>query len=594
MWLYLVVIIVSFFILKKFLIPRRKLPALPLPTASVKQGKLSGRWQYSTEGRLFKSFQGIPYAAPTVGDKRLLRPEPAPAWEGTLDCKKCPKFIQANVFRAGSPMEGKEDALHLNVYAPEHALNMPVMVWIHGGAYMSGTGNTELYGPEHFMDKDVILVSINYRLSVLGGIYLDGKTVPGNQGMRDQVLALQWVQENIASFGGDKDRVTIFGESAGGMSVMNHFLSPMSRGLFSAAIIMSGSVLNAFVGYDKHPAHYGKKLAEKLGCSPQDSVEDILKKMQSMKAADLQKQQYFLEEFIRAPFPFKPIVDGGLVEDPFLPNEPLDILKEGDFAKVPLMMGTNQNEGLLIQAFYKRAPKEYLNAWKNWDKIGPLAFFHREKDEVSEEESQLCIEFKKKHFKEGTFESPSNFATFTEMYGDLMFTAPADMAAKMISSHKAAGPVYQYIYSHQGPFSLYDLMTWKPWQLLVEMLSLKFTGFSIFKSNSGVSHADELFLMFKPHAFPVNLLADKIHERVSKNLIQLWTDFAIHHDPTPVKKHWERFDPTSPSFLEISSNGNVMMYPEKHRKRMEEWTQIYEKIPPYMTHKTSKTWRSSQ
>ena len=110
-----------------------------------------------------------------------------------------------------------------------------------------------MYGMEHFMDKDVVMVSINYRLAIMGGLYLDRENVPGNQGLRDQILALQWVQENIHQFGGDRDKVTIFGESAGGMSVFNLLLSPPAKGLFSAAIVQSGSPLSPFVGLDKHP-----------------------------------------------------------------------------------------------------------------------------------------------------------------------------------------------------------------------------------------------------------------------------------------------------------------------------------------------------
>ena len=246
------------------------------------------------------------------------------------------------------------------------------------------------------------------------------------------------------------------------------------------------------------------------------------------------------EEFIRAPFPFKAIVDGGLVDDPFLPKEPLDMLKEGDFAKVPLMMGTNKDEGLLIQAFYERDPKKRDEAWNNWSKIGPLAFFHREADEDREEESKLCMEYRDKHFGE-KFSVSSSHESFTQMYGDLMFTAPADMAAKLIAGHDNAGPVYHYLYNHQGPFSLYDIMTLKPWKLVVEIFSLKLFGLSLFQTKSGVCHADELFLMFKPSAFPVNLLRDWRHRKVSQNLIQMWTDFATHHDPTPINKHWTKY-----------------------------------------------------
>ena len=245
----------------------------------------------------------------------------------------------------------------LNVNSPDLEPDnlSSVMVFIYGGGFVCGSGSRDIYGAEYFMDKDIVLVTFNYRVSVVGGLYVDGELVPGNQCMRDQVLALQWVQENIKHFGGDKDRVTIFGESAGSMSVMNHYLSPMYKGLFvfSAAISMSGVPTSPYVGMDKHSRHYGMKLAECLGCHPGDSVE----KIQGKDAVAIQKLGFMFEDFIYMPLPFKPIIDGGLVDDPFLPDEPLTLLANGSFNKVPLIIGTNQNEGLLSKAFFEETQK---------------------------------------------------------------------------------------------------------------------------------------------------------------------------------------------------------------------------------------------
>jgi len=165
------------------------------------------------------------------------------------------------------------------------------------------------------MDREVVLVCINFRLSVLGGLYIPGGKAPGNQMMRDQVLGLQWVQENISKFGGDPKKVTIFGESAGGMSVMNHVLSPMSADLFSAAIAQSGSPLGPFVGIDKHPAHYSRKLAEKLGVKQGASSEEMLQFLQELPADRIQGEFNMFEEFVRAPMPFKPMGTWVLVQE---------------------------------------------------------------------------------------------------------------------------------------------------------------------------------------------------------------------------------------------------------------------------------------
>ena len=594
MIIYILLSLPVLYILKRVLFPKKRLvPAGPPPLCTISTGKIQGALSYSKSGRVFSSFNGIPYAKPPVGKLRFLRPEPAEKWEGVKKCTRSVECIQRNLFKPGNPKQGQEDGLVLNVNTPDAQPKelLPVMVFIHGGGFVSGSGARSLYGAENFMEKDIVLVNINYRLSVLGGLYLDGKLVPGNQCMRDQVLALEWVQENIKHFGGDKDRVTIFGESAGGMSVMNHYLSPMSKGLFSAAIAMSGSPISPFVGVDKHPGHYGYKLAEQLGCDPKDTVEDILDHLQSVEAEDIQSLGYMFEEFIRAPLPFKPIVDGDLVDDPVLPEEPLTLLARGEFNKVPLMLGTNQNEGLLIKGFYMKNPKKYDEAFDNWDVIGPLAFFHREKDEHTKEESEICEKYVKEHFGKMRFSAEGKASeALVEMYGDLLFTAPADIVAKMITAHEDAPPLYQYVYNHQGPLSLYDLISLPPWKLLVKLTSLGL-GFDFFKSSDGVCHGDELFMMFKANIFPFSTVKSDEDKRVSDNLINMWTDFATHHNPTPIDNSWTKFDPKDPKYLEIGSKSNEMKYPESHKKRMEEWKQMWEKIPPTMRYKASRTWK---
>ena len=181
------------------------------------------------------------------------RPLPS---SGTLDyafrdLPICPQWFYRNLeIVAKEPLEGQEDCLFLNVYVPEKTFEKrespggsPVMVWFHGGAFLFGGGNRARFAPEAFMeaDEDVIIVSVNYRLGALGYLCLeDEKTVAGNMGSLDQIAALQWVQGHISHFGGDPDRVTIFGESAGGISVMDLMLSPKATGLFSSAISQSG------------------------------------------------------------------------------------------------------------------------------------------------------------------------------------------------------------------------------------------------------------------------------------------------------------------------------------------------------------------
>ena len=342
---------------------------------------------------------------------------------------------------------------------------------------------------------------------------------------------------------------------------------------------------------DKPPRYYANKLVEHLGFNSGEPVQKILENLQTVEALEIQSLAYFLEEFIRAPYPFKPMVDGGLVDDPFLPEEPLELLSKGHFNKVPLMIGTNQNEGLLIKGFYEKNIKKYDEAFDNWDAIGPLAFFHREKDEHTKAESEICREYLKKHFGELRFSSTGKASEkLVQMYGDVVFTGPADHATKLITEHKDAPPVYQYVYNHQGPLSLYDVMALPPWKSLIKLTSLTL-GFDLFKSASGVCHGDELFMMFTAAALPFSCIKSADDRRVSENLVNLWTDFASYHNPTPEDKNWTRFDPKDPKYLEIGSKCNTMKYPEDHKIRMDEWKEICNKVPPTMCHKKSPTWK---
>ncbi|XP_049766326.1 juvenile hormone esterase-like [Schistocerca cancellata] len=196
---------------------------------TVETGALRGVVSTSHNGTLYSKFVGIPFATPPLGDLRFLQgvdhaPTPAASWTGTRDAlsygSRCPQKGR-----------GSEDCLYVNVYAPlvNDSSPLAVMVNIHGGGYT--TGSSRFRRPDFFMDKGVLLVTFNYRLGSIGFLSLQNDDIPGNAGLKDQVFTLQWVQHNIAAFGGDPDKVTIFGESTGGSSTSHLFLSPAAKGL---------------------------------------------------------------------------------------------------------------------------------------------------------------------------------------------------------------------------------------------------------------------------------------------------------------------------------------------------------------------------
>lgn len=221
---------------------------------------------------------GINFQAPVKNAK----------WEGTLDATKdSPVCYQRNPYTRSQVIEGDENCLYLNVYTPSTSANLPVMVFFHGGGWVCGAGTSMWYGPDILLDRDVVLVVPNFRLGPLGFLSTGDDAAPGNAGLKDQVMALEWVRENIAKFGGDPQRVTAFGESAGGASVHFHMMSPLSKGLIHRGISQSGTALCSWAfSQSGETQRNSKKLAQSFGCPTQDS-EMMVECLREITAHDI-------------------------------------------------------------------------------------------------------------------------------------------------------------------------------------------------------------------------------------------------------------------------------------------------------------------
>lgn len=293
-------------------------------------------------------FKGIPYAAPPFGELRFAAPAPAQPWDGVRDALEFgptapkPPFAPPLDRLLRDPSIPGEGILNLNVWTPDLEAALPVMVWIHGGAFVNGSSAVPVYDGSAFARDGVVFVSINYRLGAEGFLYLDG--APANRGLLDQVAALRWVRENIAAFGGNPDLVTIAGESAGAMSVTSLLAMPDAEGLFRRAIAQSGAGHAAMsLGTAKRIA---AALAESLGVEPtRDGFADI-------DPDDLVVAQESLSRRILAePDPqewgevaadsmaFEPCVDGTV-----LPGRPIDRIVAGAASDIDLLIGTNADE----------------------------------------------------------------------------------------------------------------------------------------------------------------------------------------------------------------------------------------------------------
>ena len=330
--------------------------AQPELTSSVRVdgGQISGL----DEGAV-RTFRGIPYAAPPVGDLRWRPPEPVRSWAGVRRCTAYgPSCVQgvAAVKSASTVDAQSEDCLYLNVWTPARTATerLPVMVWIHGGGFITGSGSLPAMYGEHLSGREhVVVVSMNYRLGVFGFFAhpaLSAESaygVSGNYGLLDQAAALRWVLRNIAAFGGDPRRVTIFGQSAGGQSVIAHLVSPLSRGLFARAIAESPRYEDRGVGvWSTLPLaeqeQEGQLICDEIGIAGGPGTLAALRAVPAgrLAAATAPAPTPLPLLFVQPPMPsFQPVVDGHV-----LPDEPWRMLRRGDWAHVPVLIGSNQDE----------------------------------------------------------------------------------------------------------------------------------------------------------------------------------------------------------------------------------------------------------
>ncbi|WP_211747779.1 carboxylesterase/lipase family protein [Paenibacillus sp. Marseille-Q4541] len=293
-------------------------------------------------------WKGIPYAKPPVNELRFEAPEHPDIWEGVKEAFQFgPESIQPRMEDGlfsipGYKPEESEDCLYLNVWAPEHdsGKKLPVMVWIHGGAFVTGSGSTPFYDATQFVKRgEVIVVTINYRLGPFGFMHLSplGESFISNAGLLDQIAALEWVKDNIAVFGGDGDAVTIFGESAGSMSIAALLAMPKAKGLFKQTIMQSGASQHLSA---EQAAQVTAGMLETLGVSSAEVHQlKTLPAEQILAAGERLKQQTGAGLALL----FEPVVDQAT-----LPKSPIQAIEDGDAGGVRLLIGTNLDEGALF------------------------------------------------------------------------------------------------------------------------------------------------------------------------------------------------------------------------------------------------------
>ncbi|XP_046562858.1 cholinesterase 1-like isoform X3 [Haliotis rubra] len=500
---------------------------------STEDGPLLGQ-RLSLLGKSLDVFYGIPYAKPPVGDLRFKHPQPSESWGPDVrDAQKpTPSCIQPeDVFTSPEvyrqvPDDTSEDCLHLTVWAPsDNAGNLAVMVWIYGGGFYFGSSRMPLYEGKYLAaENDIIVVSMNYRLGPLGFSYLGPDTIPGNMGLMDQRLALQWVKDNIANFGGDPSRVTIFGESAGGVSVGHHLVSPLSRDLFQRAIMQSGSPNFPWAYTFPHTAKRKlKQFADLLGCpssSTDAEIYDCVKKADAQTMADLQ-----LSDLLDEGLAFGPVVDGH-----FLPNDPQTLLTTGSNKQASVMHGFTKDELTLSIAVALKQMRNISSlpetlilsrteyeSFLSYDRIGGKGF---------EEPLRLFYESQTSPLRDTHY-----LDVMTRMMSDRDFKCPHLEFDRLYSP---ANPTYVYSFNHRLSVSPYP-----KWIGATHWYDVEFVFGLVLEKYLGCTEEEM---------------------ELSRTIMTYWTNFAKSgnpNTPVPVKVNWPTSDNTDLSYMALDVGSNL-------------------------------------
>ncbi|XP_073820711.1 esterase B1-like [Musca autumnalis] len=530
------------------------------PIVKITQGLVRGTKSTTIYDDDYYSFEGIPYGQPPLGDLRFKAPLPVQPWDGVKDCLEFSgKPLQKNY---QGEIEGSEDCLYLNVYAK--TLNaekkLPVLVWIYGGAFNTGSCIKSKYGPDYFMQEDVILVTFNYRLSVFGFLSLTDPSlnVPGNAGLKDQVLALKWVQQNIDQFGGDNENITLFGESAGAAAVHFMMCTEQTKGLFHKAICQSGCILNNWA-LTKDTTDLAYRLACEMGYQGENNDAEVLEFLQKCPANELFQMDKLNQEAILkgSYFAFVPSIEPYDNSEAVIRKPLLESMKTSWSNSIPLIIGGNSFEGLVRYPAVKHKP-ELLELCKTRPELllPPELLVSK-----SNEETKLLGKVLYDLYFKGLEDNQQQFlmhylehASFYSFWHDLH---------RVVKSRKelATAPTYQYLFDFDSPtFNHHRKM---------------FCGSDI---QEGVAHADDLAYLFNSF-YSWKLEKDSKEYLTIRRMIELWVNFAKSSNPNcqhTKDSEWQTISQSNTNqWLKISNDIRFEEMPKEFQHKLDVWNSLY-------------------
>jgi len=516
------------------------------------QGKIRGFEKSTSNKKMVSAWYGIPYAQPPTGKLRFRHPRPPNSWDGIKDTQDQPNScvqVSDNTW-PGFPgaeqwntnTKQSEDCLYLNVVVPKpHPKDAAVLLWIYGGGFWSGTTTLDLYDLRTIVaEENIIAVGIQYRVASLAYLYFDTVDVPGNAGMFDQLMAMQWVKKNIAQFGGNPNNITLMGESAGSASVSLHLLSPLSRDLFSQAIMQSASALAPWAVITKQESKTrGLRLAQLMDC-PHDG-SNIRATVDCLRSADADKLvaaewNGITHGFTGSIGVFVPIIDGS-----FLDTTPETAMKQEKFKKTNILLGSNKDEGFYFVLYFfpkmfPRADEVFIN---RSDFLKAIKDAHPSFNDLQKK----AVEFEYTNWLDPN-DPVSNRNAVDRFNGDFQFTCSVvDFAHRYAET---GNNVYMYHFTQRASVS-----PWPRW--------------------TGAMHADEIAFLFGQ---PLNVSFGYSQKEIdfSKQMMSYWANFAKTGNPSLSKGHawtetyWPLHTPLNREILTLDAEKAPILKGHKVRK----------------------------
>ncbi|KAK2162008.1 hypothetical protein LSH36_106g00042 [Paralvinella palmiformis] len=531
-------------------------------------GKVCG-YTETVLGKTVDTYWGLPYAKPPVGTLRFQRPESYGRWSGVWDATEMPNACPQVIDHSLNSFEGvtmwnpntniSEDCLYLNIWTPTRRQQptsptpgrlRAVMVWIFGGGFYGGTSTLDWYdGRIMAAEGDVVVVSMQYRVGVMGFLYLGVSGAPGNVGLVDQQLAMQWIFNNIRDYGGDNRRITLFGESAGAASVSFHLLSPLSKETFHRAIMQSATALSPWA-LDTRQSAKAKSLeiASMVGCRADDDDEQVLLCMRRASVDEMTSKMWSVVDESVLQTPLAPIVDGY-----FLRRHPVDLVADAGFKPVPILLGVNHDEGAYFLPF--SLPKLY-NLSRN--SIDTEEKYLRGVRRLMGNDDRLIGEIVAYEYKYPYHYTRrlSYMDIMDDIMGDYNFICPTLNFARAYA--ESGQPVYVYQFDHVSSRS-----PWPRWM--------------------GALHGYEIDTVFgQPLNDSLNYTMPE--KELSQRVVQLWTNFGKTSNPTKredggsMVMHWPQYSPESRKYVVLNTTSPAIVLDGLRDRKCSFWRELIPKL----------------